>query len=99
MEIEMSRVSFLSRTAVRRAIRIGAAVVLAMVIVVPAARAQQPVPPAQPAPPTLQLSMSQAVTMSLETNLGLKSDRLNVSIAAEDVAGARAAFRPQLRSS
>ena len=66
------------------------------------AAAQQPAPPARPADPsgaTLPLSMEQAVTMALETNLGLKADRLSPSIAAENVAAARAVFRPQLRSS
>jgi outer membrane protein TolC len=48
---------------------------------------------------TLQLSMDQAVTMALETNLGLKADRIDPSIADENVALARAAFRPLLRSS
>jgi outer membrane protein len=64
--------------------------------------AQQPTPPAGPgeaAGATLQLSMEQAVTMALETNLGLKADRLSPGIAAENVAAARAVFRPQLRSS
>ena len=48
---------------------------------------------------TLQLSMDQAVAMALETNLGLKADRLGIDIASENVAGARAAFRPQLHTS
>ena len=63
--------------------------------------AQQAAPAAasQPSGPTLQLSMDQAVTMALETNLGLKADRLGVDVASEDVAGARSAFRPLLRSS
>jgi outer membrane protein TolC len=67
------------------------------------AAAQQPAPPAarpaEAAGPALQLSMAQAVTMALETNLGLKADRLGPGIAAENVAAARAVFRPQLRSS
>jgi outer membrane protein len=63
---------------------------------------QQPAAAARPADPagaTLQLSMAQAVAMALDTNLGLKADRLGTSIAAENVAAARAVFRPQLRSS
>ena len=36
--------------------------------------------------------------MALETNLGLKADRLGLSVADEDVAVARAAFRPSIRS-
>src|SRR5437773_2613131 len=51
----------------------------------------------QPAP-ALQLSMEQAVPMALETNLGLNADRLSPSIVAENVAAARAVFRPQIRS-
>ncbi len=49
--------------------------------------------------PTLQLTMQQAEQMALETNLGLKSQRLNADIAAENIASARAAFAPQLTSS
>ncbi len=60
----------------------------------------QPAPSASAAPsgPTLELSMEQAVTMSLETNLGLKADRLGTDIAAQNIAAARAAFRPALSS-
>ena len=46
-----------------------------------------------------QLSMDQAVAMGLETNLGLKAQRLDVDIAAEAISGARAAFKPLLSSS
>jgi outer membrane protein len=49
--------------------------------------------------PVLQLSMEQAVTMGLESNLGLKAQRLEIDIAAEGIAGARSAFLPQLFSS
>src|SRR5437773_2638332 len=80
-----------------KARRTGMMVAASLLAFVPAAHAQQPVPPAQ-APVTLQLSMDQAVAMALETNLGLKADRLDVGIAAQSVAGARAAFRPQLRT-
>ena len=57
-------------------------------------------PAAAPAPqgPTLALSMDEAVAMALETSLGLKSQRLTVNIAAESVAGARAAFLPRVSS-
>jgi len=55
--------------------------------------------PAGAAGATIQLSMDQAVTMSLETNLGLKADRVEPAIADENIAQARAAFRPVLRSS
>jgi outer membrane protein TolC len=54
--------------------------------------------PAAPSPALLQLSMEQAITMALETNLGLKAERLDVAIASESVAAARSAFRPILRS-
>jgi outer membrane protein TolC len=49
--------------------------------------------------PVLQLTMEQAVAMAVETNLGLKAQRLNVVIAAEGVAGAQAAFKPILGAS
>jgi outer membrane protein len=67
------------------------------------ALAQQATPPAPPATPgtsgpTLQLSMEQAVTMAMETNLGLKGDRLDVNIAAENIKGARASYRPVFAS-
>jgi outer membrane protein len=93
MEIEMSRVFEAGVTK-----RAGVIVFAWLVALVPAVRAQQPTPVAPSPQATLQLSMDQAVTMALETNLGLKADRLDVGIAAENVAGARAAFRPQLRS-
>ena len=59
--------------------------------------AQQPVP-AQGAP-VLQLSMEQAVQMAVDTNLGLKANRLNVDIAAEGTAGAEGAFKPVVSGS
>ena len=96
----MLRVFLVFSARVRRAGLAGLAAVALLSVMVPAAQAQQPAPLAQQAPPappgaaTLQLSMTQAVTMALETNLGLKADRLDVGIAAENVAGARAAFRP-----
>jgi outer membrane protein TolC len=63
----------------------------------PSASAQTP--PAQaPSGATLQLSMDQAVTMALETNLGLKRDRLDLDVASQNIVGARAAFRPTLTS-
>ena len=46
--------------------------------------------------PVLQLTMEQAVTMAVESNLSLKAARLNVDIAAEGVAGAQAVFKPTL---
>lgn len=63
-------------------------------------------PPASSAAPgsgtsatTLRVSMEQAVAMALETNLGLKQERINVDLASEAVAGARSAFLPLASSS
>ena len=89
----MSRVFEAGKTS-----RAGVIVFTLLIALGPALRAQQPAQAAPSPQATLQLSMDQAVTMALETNLGLKADRLDVGIAAENVAGARAAFRPQLRS-
>ena len=47
--------------------------------------------------PSVALSMEQAVSMALEANLGLKSERLNLDIASESVALAKSAFLPQLQ--
>ena len=60
-----------------------------------AASAQQ----APPASPVLPLSMAQAEAMALESNLGLKADRLGPDIASENLASARSAFIPALSSS
>jgi outer membrane protein TolC len=61
--------------------------------------AQSPAQAPAPAGPVLQLSMQQAVDMALETNLGLKAQRLSPEIAAQSLAGARAVFNPTLSSS
>jgi outer membrane protein len=58
----------------------------------------QTAPPAAPTGPALQLSMEQAVQMALDTNLGIKSQRLGVDVAAQGTAAAHAAFQPQLSS-
>ena len=47
----------------------------------------------------LLLSMDEALTMALQTNLGLENERLNLSVADEGIASARALFLPQLSSS
>jgi outer membrane protein TolC len=79
--------------------------VVSLVLGASASAQQAPPPPTPPESPTsssdpvLELSMEQAVTMALETNLGLKADRLGTNIAAQNIAAARAAFRPLLRSS
>jgi hypothetical protein len=78
MEIEMSREFSLFWARKRSAGAAGVVAVWSLLVMVPAAQAQQPAPPAQTAAPTLQLSMTQAVTMALETNLGLKADRIDV---------------------
>jgi outer membrane protein len=64
--------------------------------------AQQPAaPPAQqaaqqlaPSGPVLQLTMEQAATMAVEHNLGVKAERLNLDVAAQDVAISKAGFLP-----
>lgn len=53
---------------------------------------------APPAGPVLPLSMAQAEAMALESNLGLKADRLGPDIASENLAAARAAFIPAVSS-
>src|SRR5262245_60506853 len=53
-----------------------------------------PQAPAAPQGPSLQLTMDQAVTMGLESNLGLKAERLNVDIAAQNIAISRSVFLP-----
>ena len=82
-------------SAIRRG---GVAVLLAAGVFTTALGAQQPAAPAAQTPALLQLSMEQAIAMALETNLGLKADRLDVSIASENVAAARSIFKPLLRS-
>jgi outer membrane protein TolC len=73
---------------------------------------QQPATPPQTTPPTatpqgapqqpaasgpvLQVSIDQAVDMSLETSLGLKAERVNVDITAQGIAAAQSAFIPTL---
>jgi len=47
----------------------------------------------------LQLSMAEAVALAMEANLGLKSSKLNVDIAAQNIVTAKSAFLPQVRSS
>ena len=65
------------------------------------APSQTPPQGAAPAAPgqtgeSLPLSMEQAVSMALESNLGLKSERLNLDIASESIALAKSAFLPQV---
>ena len=48
---------------------------------------------------TLPLGLEQAVAMALESNLGLKAERLNLDSAAETIALAKSAFLPQLSGS
>jgi outer membrane protein TolC len=61
----------------------------------------QPPPQAPQAPatgPTVRLSMDEAVAMAMETNLGLKADRLNLDVAAQNIVSARASFLPLVSS-
>jgi len=44
----------------------------------------------------LPLSIDQAVAMALESNLGLKAERLNLDISSESIALAKSAFLPQV---
>src|SRR5262245_53423685 len=50
--------------------------------------------PAAPQGPSLPLTMDQAVAMGLESNLGLKAEKLNVDIAAQNIAISRSVFAP-----
>jgi outer membrane protein len=70
------------------------ATVLALLPAVTFAQTTQPAP----AGPVLQLSMKQAEQMALESNLGLKGDRLGPDIASENLAAARSAFLPAVSS-
>lgn len=75
-----------------------AAVALAAGLPGTATAQQQTVPPATAQGQSLPLSMEQAVQMALETNLGLKAQRLDVDVAAHSVAIARSVFLPQISS-
>jgi hypothetical protein len=48
--------------------------------------------------PTIDLTMTRAVEMAMEANLGLQADRLSLESADHAVAAARAAFLPQLNT-
>jgi outer membrane protein TolC len=100
-----------NRTQGRRAAAIALGVVLAMGVPLGAQQtgAQQAGAPQAPrladqAPvpaagaKVLQLSMAEAVAMSMEANLGLKSQKLNVDVAAQNIVGAHSSFLPQVRS-
>src|SRR5262245_61578935 len=102
-DIEM-RTHILRRILPRLAVTTAAAAVFAVAplgaqsLMTSAKQAIQTPPPAAQAPaaqgPVLQLSIDQAVDMGLETSLGLKSDRLNVDIASQQIASAKSAFVP-----
>jgi outer membrane protein len=84
--------------------RVVAAIVAAQLTFVPAMTFAQQTPPvpqgaAAPQGPVLSLSMKEAEQMALESNLGLKANRLGPDIASENLAAARAAFLPALTSS
>ncbi len=80
--------------------RVVTAMVVGHIALMPAlAFAQQMAAVTQAAPgPVLQLSMKQAEAMALESNLGLRADRLGPDIASENLAAARAVFIPSLQS-
>ena len=63
-----------------------------------AAGTSAPKPAHQSPGPSLPLSMSQAVAMALEANLGLKVERLNLDVASHSMAIAKAAFLPQVQA-
>jgi outer membrane protein len=100
----MQTATFLSSRR-RGSIAAGLAILLASTpLLAQSGQAPASAPPARPASmqapgPVVRLSMQEAVDMSLETNLGLKAQKLNPHMAAEDLASARAAFIPSLSSS
>lgn len=49
--------------------------------------------------PVIELTMEEAVARAMQNNLGLQSDRMNVDVAATNIASARAAFLPSLQTS
>jgi outer membrane protein TolC len=58
-----------------------------------------PPPPASSTTQALPLSMKDAVAMALESNLGLKAERLNIDLAAHQIALAKSTFLPQVQGS
>ena len=98
----------MSFTWIGRSSRVAAIAAALSLVAAPAFGQAQPPPPAQPSPsqsPTastgqaMPLSMEQAVQMALESNLGLKADRLEVPIADLAIASARSAFLPRVGGS
>jgi outer membrane protein len=85
----------------------GGALALAIVASGPPIKAQQSAtPPARPPAqttgaqgPVLPITMEDAVRMAREANLGLQSERMNLTAADEGIAGARSAFLPNLTAS
>jgi len=59
-----------------------------------AASAQAPVAPAASSPPTLRLTVDEAVKMALDHNIDLAAERLDPQISDARVAAATGAFRP-----
>jgi outer membrane protein TolC len=58
-----------------------------------------PAPQAAPGGPAVRLSMEEAVAMAMETNLGLKADRMDLDVAAQNIVSARASFLPSVVAS
>lgn len=79
-----------------------AAILLPVVVIAAEGRAAAqggpPAPPAGRPAATVAISMGEAVTMALESNLGLRSTRMDADSASQAVAAARAAFMPQIGS-
>jgi len=83
-----------------------AALVTGLVTVFTAATARAQNPPAATAAAqtaansgkTLSLTMEQAVNLGLENNLGLKTERLNLDVASQNIVLSRSAFLPQVSS-
>lgn len=92
---------------VRTSRLIAGALALCVLMAPGSALGQGQTPPAQPSSaqaqatggPTLPLSMERAVEMALESNLGLKADRMELEVADLAIASARAAFLPRAQSS
>jgi HAE1 family hydrophobic/amphiphilic exporter-1 len=100
----------MTMTMFQRMTRLAAGAAMAWGVVCgPTASAQQAsAPPAtpqaqtpatsEPQGPTLRLSMDEAVTMAMETSLGLQAAKLNLDIAAQNIVSARASFLPVITS-
>ena len=80
------------------AVMVGVAPMAAQERAATAAAVSKAYVPQTPQGPTLRLSMKDAETMAVETNLGLKQARINSEIAAQNIVSARASFLPAVRA-